>query len=197
MSRYKRVIGETLKSRDDARRETEVAIAVKSLNRMRDFGRAIAPVLRKQPRAGANARFAISMQQVSYRRQSLSLEICISRLNAHTYLARFQVNMHASVFDIGKRMEKAANRNVEFEIAAAVAHTLGGGCRQVGARHLRVWSCGWRPGGFRLQAGASPSPGGLYVFERGSQGCRLVLQLHFREWQFGAAFSIVGAFASA
>jgi hypothetical protein len=63
MSRYKRVIGETLKSRDDARRETEVAIAVKSLNRMRDFGRAIAPVLRKQPRAGANARFAISMQQ--------------------------------------------------------------------------------------------------------------------------------------
>ena len=91
-------------------------------------------------------------------------------------------------------MEKAANRNVEFEIAAAVAHTLGGGCRQVGARHLRVWSCGWRPGGFRLQAGASPSPGGLYVFERGSQGCRLVLQLHFREWQFGAAFSIVGAF---
>jgi uncharacterized protein with HEPN domain len=41
MSRYKRVIGETLKSRDDARRETEVAIAVKSLNRMRDFGQAI------------------------------------------------------------------------------------------------------------------------------------------------------------
>ena len=41
MSRYKRVIGEILKSRDDARRETEVAIAVKSLNRMRDFGQAI------------------------------------------------------------------------------------------------------------------------------------------------------------
>jgi hypothetical protein len=41
MSRYKRVIGHTLKSRDDARRETEVAIAVKSLNRMRDFGQVI------------------------------------------------------------------------------------------------------------------------------------------------------------
>jgi len=41
MSRYKRVIGEILKSRDDARRETEVAIAVKSLNRMRDFGQVI------------------------------------------------------------------------------------------------------------------------------------------------------------
>jgi hypothetical protein len=39
--RYKRVIGDTLKSRDDARRETEVAIAIKSLNRMRDFGQAI------------------------------------------------------------------------------------------------------------------------------------------------------------
>ena len=38
---YKRVIGEILKSRDDARRETEVAIAVKSLNRMRDFGQVI------------------------------------------------------------------------------------------------------------------------------------------------------------
>lgn len=41
MSRYKRVMGDTLKSRDDARRETEVAIAVKSLNRMRDLGQAI------------------------------------------------------------------------------------------------------------------------------------------------------------
>ena len=34
MSRYKRVIGDTLKSRNDARRVTEVAITVKSLNRM-------------------------------------------------------------------------------------------------------------------------------------------------------------------
>jgi Transposase DDE domain len=41
ISRYKRVIGDILKSRDDARRLTEVAIAVKSLNRMRDLGQAI------------------------------------------------------------------------------------------------------------------------------------------------------------
>ena len=40
MSRYKRVIGDTLKSRGDARRVTEVAIAVKSLNRMRELGQA-------------------------------------------------------------------------------------------------------------------------------------------------------------
>jgi len=40
ISRYKRVIGDTLKSRDDARRATEVAIAVKSLNRMNELGRA-------------------------------------------------------------------------------------------------------------------------------------------------------------
>ena len=41
ISRYKRVIGDILKSRDDPRRVTEVAIAVKSLNRMRDLGQAI------------------------------------------------------------------------------------------------------------------------------------------------------------
>jgi len=41
ISRYKRVIGDILKSRDDDRRVTEVAIAVKSLNRMRDLGQAI------------------------------------------------------------------------------------------------------------------------------------------------------------
>jgi Transposase DDE domain len=40
MSRYKRVIGDTLKSRHDACRATEVAIAVKSLNRMNELGRA-------------------------------------------------------------------------------------------------------------------------------------------------------------
>jgi hypothetical protein len=40
ISRYKRVIGDTLKSRHDARRATEVAIAVKSLNRMSQLGRA-------------------------------------------------------------------------------------------------------------------------------------------------------------
>ena len=38
ISRYKRVIGDILKSRDDGRHVTEVAIAVKSLNRMRDLG---------------------------------------------------------------------------------------------------------------------------------------------------------------
>ena len=41
ISRYKRVIGDTLKSSNDARRATEVAIAVKSLNRMRDLGQAL------------------------------------------------------------------------------------------------------------------------------------------------------------
>ena len=40
MSRYKRVIGDTLKSRRDARRTTEVAIAVNALNRMNELGRA-------------------------------------------------------------------------------------------------------------------------------------------------------------
>jgi hypothetical protein len=35
-----RVISDTMKSRHDARRATEVAIAVKSLNRMNEFGRA-------------------------------------------------------------------------------------------------------------------------------------------------------------
>ena len=40
ISRYKRVIGDALNSRHDARRATEVAIAVKSLNRMREFGQA-------------------------------------------------------------------------------------------------------------------------------------------------------------
>jgi hypothetical protein len=40
ISRYKRVIGDTLKSREDSRRVTEVAIAIKSLNRMRKLGQA-------------------------------------------------------------------------------------------------------------------------------------------------------------
>jgi hypothetical protein len=40
MSRYKRVIGDALKSRQDDRRTTEVAIAVKSLNPMNELGRA-------------------------------------------------------------------------------------------------------------------------------------------------------------
>ena len=40
MSRYKRVIGDALKSRHDDRRTTEVAIAVKCLNQMNELGRA-------------------------------------------------------------------------------------------------------------------------------------------------------------
>jgi hypothetical protein len=40
ISRYKRVIGDTLKSRDDARCVTEVAIVIKSLNRMSELGQA-------------------------------------------------------------------------------------------------------------------------------------------------------------
>jgi len=41
ISRYKRVIGDTLKSRHDTRRATEVAIAIKSLNRINQLGRAL------------------------------------------------------------------------------------------------------------------------------------------------------------
>jgi hypothetical protein len=40
ISRYKRIIGDTLKSNQDARRATEAAIAVKSLNQMNELGRA-------------------------------------------------------------------------------------------------------------------------------------------------------------
>ena len=40
IGRYKRVVGDALNSRHDAGRATEVAIAVKSLNRMREFGQA-------------------------------------------------------------------------------------------------------------------------------------------------------------
>jgi DDE family transposase len=39
MSRYKRVIGDTLRSRTDRRRATEVAIAARALNRMLELGR--------------------------------------------------------------------------------------------------------------------------------------------------------------
>ena len=41
ISRFKRVIGDTAKSRDDARRVTEAAIAVKTLNRTRDLGQGL------------------------------------------------------------------------------------------------------------------------------------------------------------
>ena len=40
IGRYKRVIGDALKSRAEACRKTEVAIAVKALNRMRELGQA-------------------------------------------------------------------------------------------------------------------------------------------------------------
>jgi hypothetical protein len=39
VSRYKRVIGDTLRSRTDRRQATEVAIAVEALNRMLELGR--------------------------------------------------------------------------------------------------------------------------------------------------------------
>ena len=39
ISRYKRVIGDGLRSRTDRRRATEVSVAVHALNRMLDFGR--------------------------------------------------------------------------------------------------------------------------------------------------------------
>jgi hypothetical protein len=39
ISRYKRVIGDTLRSRTDARRATEAAVAVQALNRMLELGR--------------------------------------------------------------------------------------------------------------------------------------------------------------
>ena len=39
MSRYKRVIGDALRSRTDRRQATEVAIAVRALNRMLELGR--------------------------------------------------------------------------------------------------------------------------------------------------------------
>jgi hypothetical protein len=41
ISRYKRVIGDALRSREDARRECEVKIAVKALNRMLELGRPV------------------------------------------------------------------------------------------------------------------------------------------------------------
>ncbi len=40
ISRYKRVIGDALRSRTDSRRNTEVAVAVQVLNRMLELGRA-------------------------------------------------------------------------------------------------------------------------------------------------------------
>ncbi|MBV8573544.1 MAG: IS5/IS1182 family transposase, partial [Acetobacteraceae bacterium] len=39
IGRYKRVIGDALRSSTEARRNTEVAVAVQALNRMLEFGR--------------------------------------------------------------------------------------------------------------------------------------------------------------
>ena len=39
ISRYKRVIGDTMRSRMESRQATEVAIAVRALNRMLEIGR--------------------------------------------------------------------------------------------------------------------------------------------------------------
>src|SRR3954467_11948947 len=39
MSRYKRVIGDALRSRTNRRQTVEVAVAVRALNRMLEFGR--------------------------------------------------------------------------------------------------------------------------------------------------------------
>jgi hypothetical protein len=39
ISRYKRVIGDALRSRTKARRNTEVAVAVQAVNRMLELGR--------------------------------------------------------------------------------------------------------------------------------------------------------------
>ena len=57
MSRYKRVIGDALRSRTDGRRATEVAIAVRALNRMLDSDAGVPPHRMSQPdRAlGSNA----------------------------------------------------------------------------------------------------------------------------------------------
>ena len=41
LSRYKRVIGDALRSREDSRRLCEVKIAVKALNRMLELGRPV------------------------------------------------------------------------------------------------------------------------------------------------------------
>src|SRR5277367_2849436 len=52
IGRYKRVIGDALKSRADDRRKAEVAIAVKALNRMRELGQAqfISPRMITKPK---------------------------------------------------------------------------------------------------------------------------------------------------
>jgi hypothetical protein len=42
ISRYKRMIGDTLRLRTDRRRATEIAIANQALNRMLELGRAMA-----------------------------------------------------------------------------------------------------------------------------------------------------------
>ncbi len=64
ISRYKRVIGDTMKSRHDTRRTTEVALAVKSLNRMNELGRAkFSRMEWSKPPRRSNAPCKGSMQQ--------------------------------------------------------------------------------------------------------------------------------------
>jgi hypothetical protein len=41
ISRYKRVVGDTLRSRGHTQRKTEARLAVKALNRMNELGRPI------------------------------------------------------------------------------------------------------------------------------------------------------------
>ena len=57
ISRYKRVIGDALRSRTDRRQATEVAIAVRALNRMLELGRPesvrIAALKRYRPPKGS------------------------------------------------------------------------------------------------------------------------------------------------
>ncbi|MGO9232658.1 MAG: transposase [Methylocella sp.] len=66
ISRYKRVFGDTLKSRDDTRRATKVAIAIKSLNRMDQLGREIfTRIARSKPPRLQDTPRKASMQQVA------------------------------------------------------------------------------------------------------------------------------------
>src|SRR5208283_2558544 len=63
ISRYKRVIGDTLRSRTDARRATEVGIAVRALNRMLKLGRPESVRIAQATKAcGITVSFAGSMQ---------------------------------------------------------------------------------------------------------------------------------------
>ena len=70
ISRYKRVIGYTLKSRDDASRVTEVAFTVESLRRSANLDKPTSSASRSRDRAGAGLRRQGSVRQDSARRLS-------------------------------------------------------------------------------------------------------------------------------